>query len=151
MSPETMLRTDPVDEARIGPSGPEESAAIFRACCGDAVGEVAAMADRVRALARQFRQSDVRSGHAGLARLAGDLRTLVTLLQSMTALPGVDPAWLTVDGASAQQQIARLGGWLGLLVSAQGEADWLTVADILEYDLEPALRGWAQKLGDGAA
>ncbi len=125
--------------------------ALFDACCTDAVGDVAAMADRVRILAGQFRLADVQAGHTGLVRLAGELRTLVALLQAMTALPGVDVARLTIDGANPDAQIARLGGWLTSLVSAQAEADWLTVADTLEYDLEPSLRALERKLAEGAA
>ena len=33
---------------------------------------------------------------------------------------------------------------LETLVSAQSTQDWLTVADVLEYDMEPELRAWLE-------
>jgi hypothetical protein len=35
---------------------------------------------------------------------------------------------------------------LDAMVTAQASEDWLTVADVLEYDLEPAIRRWTELL-----
>ena len=48
--------------------------------------------------------------------------------------------------AGLNEQIGTLAGVLDTLISAQASEDWVTVADILEYDLEPAIRRWAALL-----
>ena len=125
-------------------------AALFKLCCGDAESGVTEMATRALHLASQFRLQDVHAGHRGLAGLAEDLHGFLALLHAMLTSPGFEEDWLTIEGASADVQIAQFGGWLESLVAAQVEGDWLTVSDILEYDLERALRGWQQKLHDVA-
>jgi hypothetical protein len=40
----------------------------------------------------------------------------------------------------------RLGAWISSLISAQETGDWLTVSDVLEYDLAPALLAWNRAL-----
>jgi len=40
----------------------------------------------------------------------------------------------------------ELGAALDAIVMAQESEDWLTVADVLEYDLEPAIRRWVELL-----
>lgn len=125
--------------------------ALFKLCCADAESAVADIATRGRQLAAQFRLQDVHAGHRGLASLAEDLHGFLALLQAMLTAPGFEQDWLAIDGASAHEQIAQMGGWLESLVTAQERGDWLTVSDILEYDLAPALRRWNRKLHDVAA
>jgi hypothetical protein len=119
---------------------------LLRQSCVDAAGGAAEMADQVLQLGASFRLQDLQAGHAGLARLAEDLRTLVMLLQTIAESPGFDRASLAIDGVSLQAQLDDLDGWLGSLVSAQATGDWLTVSDVLEYDLEPMLRRLARNL-----
>jgi hypothetical protein len=123
---------------------------LFRLCCGDAEADVADIAGRALELASQYRQQDVAAGHRGLVSLADDLWGFLALLQAMMTSPGFEPQWLMVDGATAQEQIATLGDHLEAVVVGQAASDWLTVSDILEYDIEPALRRWQQKLHDVA-
>ena len=126
-------------------------ATLFKLCCGDAESGVTEMATRALHLASQFRLQDVHAGHRGLAGLAQDLHGFLALLQAMLTAPGFEQDWLTIEGASAHEQIEQLGSWLESLVAAQATGDWLTVSDILEYDLEPALRRWERKLHDVVA
>jgi hypothetical protein len=59
---------------------------------------------------------------------------------------GIAVERLTIDGVPPDEQMERLGAWLESLVSAQSSQDWLTVADVLEYDIEPILRAWRTRL-----
>jgi hypothetical protein len=43
------------------------------------------------------------------------------------------------DGRRAMALLEGLGVPLAALAEAQGQGDWVTVADVLEFDLEPAL------------
>ena len=109
------------------------------------------MADRVLRISALLRGDDVQSGNAGLTDLAADLRGFATMLQAITESPGLERQWLATEPSGPREQLQLLGGWLGSLVSAQATADWLTVADLLEYDLDPALRRWDRQLHAFAA
>jgi hypothetical protein len=115
---------------------------------GAAVGQ---LAGKVSHMAGLFRGHELQEANGGLAVLAGELRDVVVMISVMQGPLGVEPDRLTIEGVSPDEQIARLGGWLESLVAAQGSDDWLTVADILEYDLEPVLRAWTGVLRDCAA
>jgi hypothetical protein len=51
------------------------------------------------------------------------------------------------DGRPASAQIADLIGQLDAIIAAQQTQDWLTVADILEYDFQPVLKTWQPVFG----
>jgi len=51
-----------------------------------------------------------------------------------------------VAALPTEQDVETLGSWLESLVEAQAGQDWLTVADVLEFDLEPTLRAWMEQL-----
>ena len=57
----------------------------------------------------------------------------------------LDSPWQNT-GKSVYQVVHELVGVLDALLSAQASEDWVTVADILEYDLEPAIHRWAAVL-----
>lgn len=118
-------------------------AAFLRECLLDVIQPLGQTADAARALADLYRRQDVSSGHAGLTQLAADLRSLTMLIGMLSGPVGVDLATAAGDGVTAAQQIEDLAKALDALVSAQASEDWITVADILEYDLEPAVRRWA--------
>ena len=120
--------------------------AFLRSCLGEAIGPLEALADTVRTLAEIYRGHDVTRGHQGLTQLASDLRNLATLVAMLGGPIGIDLTAAGGDGQTADQQIDALGAALDALVSAQVAEDWLTVADILEYDLEPLIRRWATVL-----
>lgn len=120
--------------------------AFLRSCLSDAIGPLESSADTVRTLAELYRGHDLTQGHQGLTQLASDLHNLATLVAMLGGPIGIDLAAVGDHGASAEQQVEELGSALDALVSAQTAEDWLTVADILEYDLEPLIRRWARVL-----
>jgi hypothetical protein len=116
----------------------------------EAGGALALMTSKVSILADLFRRQELKDANEGLTTLASELRDLVVLIGVMQGPLEVEPARLVVDGVAPDDQIARLGGWLESLVTAQGNQDWVTVADILEHDLEPVVRGWTGVLQECA-
>ncbi|HLG55909.1 MAG TPA: hypothetical protein VI485_11300 [Vicinamibacterales bacterium] len=104
------------------------------------------LAERVSQLAGQFRSHDVKEANDGLALMTKDLGQFAAVVAALEGPLSIDPARLTVEGLSPDQQIARLANWLELLIEAQHGGDWLTIADILELDLEPLLRAWVPLL-----
>lgn len=113
--------------------------AFVRQCLLDAVASLQQMAAATLDLGAIYRGADVATGHpqlAALARELGGLPSLIAVLQGP----------LQVKMNTAPQYLEVLGGVLGSLVAAQESADWVTVADILEYELEPVIRGWEMVL-----
>ncbi|HEX7085430.1 MAG TPA: hypothetical protein VF198_03650 [Vicinamibacterales bacterium] len=90
-------------------------------------------------IAQRFRRADAVYANEGLAELTGGLRTLVSLLDALGTAMGVPLEAAECDGQTAIEVLEGLGTPLAALSEAQAQQDWVTVADILEFDLEPAL------------
>jgi hypothetical protein len=97
-------------------------------------------------LSAVYRRQDVSMGHEGLTALAMELRGLTTLVSMLGGPLQVDLGSFSSNGLTAAEQLDELGQAVDALVTAQESQDWLTVADILEYDLEPAIRRWIELL-----
>lgn len=120
----------------------EQPGRLLQNCLGEAEAGVAAMGTAVLRLGEMFRGHDVAMANAGLAHVGEDLRALVALTEALGGPIGVDLGNLMVEGRRVPEHLTALAGMLETLVEAQQAHDWLTVADILEFDLEPALRIW---------
>jgi hypothetical protein len=118
----------------------------FGQYCLDTARSVIEIATRIGAVAASFRGHDVQAANAGLASIAGDLHMLVRVLQTLSRLPEAEKDLLVAEGVNPGEQMERLGEWVSSLVSAQEAGDWLTVSDVLEYDLAPALLAWNRAL-----
>lgn len=116
--------------------------ALLDACLIDAEKGVSAMGGAVVRLGEMFRGHDLAVANQGLAHVAEDLRALVSLTEALGGPLGIELHQLQSDGRSVQEHLNGLGTMLESLVDAQQASDWLTVADILEYDLAPALSEW---------
>jgi len=115
---------------------------FLRACLLDTIEPLQQLAERTQQLAVVYRGQELAPGHAGLTEVAGELQLLTRLIDTLTGPLGLDLTAVGGDG-DIRPDLASLGATLNALVSAQGSDDWLTVADLLEYELEPAIRRWA--------
>jgi hypothetical protein len=104
------------------------------------------MADEAARLADCFRGRGLQQGHDGLVALTTELRQFPVLVSVLVGPLGIDPQRLRVGELGVEQQLDRFGGWIESLIRAHEQSDWLTVADVLELDLEPLLRAWASTL-----
>ena len=120
--------------------------AFVRRCLRDSVTALEQAADVAIGLSTVYRGHDVTAGHAGLTTLAVELGGLASIVATLNGL-GIDLKAVSADGMTAPEHLDALGGVLTSLVAAQESEDWLTVADVLEYDLEPAIRHWITLLG----
>jgi hypothetical protein len=120
----------------------EAPAAFLRQCVIESVASLEVMAGVAKELGGLYRSSDVSEGHEGLAGLALELGGLAALVGTLGGPLQIDLSSLAVNGRTVPQHVEGLGRILDSLVAAQESEDWLTVADVLEYDLEPAVRGW---------
>lgn len=121
-------------------------AAFLRQCLLDSVRPLHEAADMTARLSAVYRQHDVSRGHDGLTALAMELRGLTTLVSMLGGPLQIDLSTYVSGGTTAAEQMDALGAALDALVAAQESEDWLTVADVLEYDLEPAIRRWIELL-----
>jgi hypothetical protein len=150
----TAIRLDGVDE----PSFREESLAARRlddvaTIEVDAVAPAALVAESVDEaregltglrhhtleVARRFRGTRVANANQGLAELTQGLGTLVSLVEALGGALGIPLETLSADDRSVVALIDDMAQPLVAIAEAQGQEDWVTVADILEFDLEPAL------------
>ena len=116
---------------------------LIHQCVADGAEGVVQMIADVKALAELFRQHDMGPANHGLAQLAQNLKALIVLVQSLREPLG---EMEVLAALPSDKDIEGLVGWLESLVAAQIGHDWLTVSDVLDYDLEPALRVWLDKL-----
>jgi hypothetical protein len=112
------LVTESLDEGRAGLNG---------------------LRDHALEVARRFRGTRVGYANQGLAEFTQGLATLVSLVETLGEALGLPIETLAVDDTPVAALIDAMGEPLHALGQAQAQEDWVTVADILEFDLEPAL------------
>ena len=115
--------------------------AFLRQCLLETIGPLNQAAEATTALSIRYRSFDLAGCHKGLIELSNELRGLTSLVATLGVLQ-IDLGAFTTEGVSAADQLERFGAALDDVVTAQESEDWLTVADVLEYDLEPAIRRW---------
>ena len=150
----TAVRLDGVDEPSFRQpefmARPLEAVSVIEidaaspaSLVADSLGEALAGLDGLRThatdVARRFRGNRLAVANAGLAELTQGLGTLVTLVDAVSGAMGIAIDSVVLDGRPAFSVIEDLGQPLTDLTAAQQQQDWVTVADILEFDLEPAI------------
>ena len=121
-------------------------AAFLRDCLLEAIQPLHETAQAAQRLSEIYRGRDVTPGHEGLKRLAADLGATAVLADMLAGPLAIDLTTVAVEGVSATQHLQQLGTTIDALVTAQEAQDWITVADLLEYELEPSIRRWAALL-----
>ena len=124
---------------------------VLRQFFAEAAIAVGALADEATRTSSLFRRFDLNAANEALAVFPAELRNFIVMVQVVSGQLGVADAELRVDELTPAQQITRLGTWLESLVDAQKNQDALTIADILEYDLEPFLSSWRKLLAERMA
>jgi hypothetical protein len=104
-----------------------------------AAGVFAAAAGQI---AWAFRRGDLGAAHPRLTELGEGIRGLTWVVGTAAATRGVSLDQAASNGSAISTQLAELTGQLGSIVEAQQAEDFLTVADLLEYELQPALYSW---------
>ncbi len=89
-----------------------------------------------------FRGADLVGANQRLAELGMAIRSLISILSTGAGALGVSLDRMDWNGRPVSVQLGELIGQLESIIDAQQAHDWLTVADILEYDFQPALATW---------
>ena len=135
-------------ETSTAPSSTPPEPALVSQFLAEAGTAVAALADETGRIAGLFRRHDLKPANESLAVLPAELRNFIVAVSVVEGQLGIDPASLTIDDLTPSDQIVRLSAWLESLIDAQANEDGLTIADILEFDLEPFLQAWAALLAN---
>jgi hypothetical protein len=104
-----------------------------------AAGTLGAAAGQIGAA---FRCTDLREANQRMAELVDGVRSLIWILGTAATVRGISLDEMQCNGHAVSAQLAELTARLVSIVDAQQSQDWLTVADILEYDFQPALQAW---------
>ena len=91
-----------------------------------------------------FRRHDLARANRGLAEFVGAFRALTELTAAVHQLKSDDP----VFGDEACAFLQRLNDALESLIASDMNEDWVSVADVLEYDIAGMLPDWAALLQD---
>jgi hypothetical protein len=112
---------------------------LMTQCIQEATDGVESLRTAAAAIGAAFRRHDLGVAHDGLRQVAGGLSTLIAVLQAVALAGRVD-----IQGGTGQAVtlLNELSSNVEAVIAAQGNQDWLTVADVLEYDIEPALKRW---------
>jgi len=116
-----------------------EPAALVAQSVEDAREGLAGLRQHTLDVARRFRGTRVANANQGLAELTQGLGTLVSLVDTIGGALGISLETLTANGRPVVAVIDDLAQPLVAIGQAQAQEDWVTLADILEFDLEPAL------------
>jgi hypothetical protein len=115
-------------------------AALMDRCLGEAIAAIAPLCATAMDVGERYRGHDLGPANAGLSDLADGLTTLVGIVGAAGLAFQVDLRHVRCGDEVAATVVNELGGYLEELVSAQEANDWITVADVLQFDVEPSLK-----------
>jgi hypothetical protein len=119
---------------------------LMQRCLSEAADSIEPLCRAAAAIGDDFRGFDITVANAGLAELADGMSTLIAIAgaASLAAQSTGDAPRVVAPPEHPIGPLAgELTGFIDALLEAQQAQDWITVADILQYDVEPALRRWA--------
>jgi hypothetical protein len=114
----------------------------------DTLGALDTLCVGARRVGEAFRGYDVSDASHELRNLAEGFHGLVSIIRAIALALQVDLQHMEVEGRPVSSMIAEFVGFADALIEAQQAADWLTVADIVEYDIAPGLDRWRTVVQD---
>jgi hypothetical protein len=117
-------------------------ASLMEHCMLEALGAIDVLSHAAVQVAGQFRGPAIVPARQGLAELADGLGTLMAITGAAGLALKVDEQRALHGDRSIASIITEMTGHLDALIAAQDARDWGRVADVLERDVEPALRRW---------
>ena len=124
---------------------------LARRCLGDAALALANLGPATRAAADGFRGDDVAQACRALDQISQGLMAVLRIVAAAGLALRRELDVVDDQGRSVGSLTSELDRIIRDLVDGQRNQDWLQVADILEYDLDPMLSGWRSVLTQVAA
>lgn len=97
-----------------------------------------------RNTAELFRMGDEYEAFGHYANLLESLRAFIQFVNTAAQTTQWDPALKSPAGSSVEDEWARIQEIIDELGTVQDEGDLILVADLLEYELNPALSRWQE-------
>lgn len=123
-----------------------EPSLLARQSLADAAMAMTDLAHAAKLVADGFRTTDVAPAVQGLELVTQSLLTVFQLIAAASVPLQDDLGALDQQGFSVAGLSAELDGRTKELIEAQQSQDWVQLADILEFDLEPLLTRWRDVL-----
>jgi hypothetical protein len=101
-----------------------------------------ALCEAARRVGASFRGHDPGSANRDLTLLTEGLGMLLSTFGTLGHVLDVDLENLSCDGQPFSNRVGAVSEALESLIAAHQTKDWVTVADVLEYDVEPGLHQW---------
>lgn len=124
--------------------------ALARRCLSDASEALDALGQGALRAADQFRCGRIDDGRQALGQISQGLLTVLRIIAAAGLALRRELDAATCDGQTLASLTACLDRAVSDLVAGQQDEDWIAVADVLEFDLEPAtssLRGTLEAVG----
>jgi len=120
---------------------------LLQQCLTEASDALESLSLSAQQIGGNFRGHDVSGANRELSSLAEGLATMLSLVGVIGNALRADFDALRPAGQSARQLIVDTTTHVDTLVEAQSVRDWVSLADVLEYDVCPALDRWRELLG----
>ncbi len=89
-----------------------------------------------------FRAGRLEQAHAALQEFTGGAGLLLTTIEAVAIARGTTVDQLAWNGATLAAHARSLMRPLTAVIEAHESRDWLTVADVLEFDVQATLEHW---------
>jgi hypothetical protein len=120
-------------------------AVLVKEAIDTALSGIDALAVAIQHAAEAFRCHDLSDANSRLAELASTLQNLTALTEAISQSESAPDSRCGTDKTVL---LAALNQGLEALVDAATSEDWISVADVLEYDLTDLLPAWRAVLQD---
>lgn len=121
-------------------------ASLMGRCMAEAITATDALSAAAVRVSADFRSSAVSPARRGLAELAEGLGSLMAITGAASLALQVDQDRAIDGDRSVASMLGEMTACLDAMVDAQHATDWLTLAQLLEDRVEPALRSWRPML-----
>ena len=130
---------DQIERLEIETLSPEEVADAFAQNGHHQLQTIIEAAPKVAEL---FRVADEAEANEHYLVFLETLQLLLHMIVRVGELMDLDFSAISADGMSADTGLEKVKRVVDEMLSVQEDQDWVLLADVLEYDLVPALRPW---------
>jgi hypothetical protein len=120
--------------------------AIIASAVQSALDGLQPISDAARSTADLFRQHDLPAAHAALVELVTTLQTLASLTAAVANADSAVGARMPALNDPSSTFLNGVGSSLESLITAATGEDWISVADVLEYEIAEELPRWQDVL-----
>jgi hypothetical protein len=97
-------------------------------------------------IAELFRVSDENEANEWYAEYLENLRLFLQMISECQEVLGLNFTETSNQGFTVEDRIHQLSSLIDQMLKVQEEEDWVVLADLLEFELIPLLKGWKEIL-----